>query len=76
MKALLKKLGIEEINAGACTGPDGWIKDPNGKQLISYNPTTGEEIAAVIQATPEVYKEISTKAANVFRTWREVPAPK
>jgi len=76
MKALLKKLGIEEINAGACTGIDGWIKDPKGKQLVSYNPTTGEEIATVIQATPEVYKEVSTKAADVFQTWREVPAPK
>ncbi len=76
MKALLKKLGIEEINAGACTGPDGWIKDTKGKQLVSYNPTTGEEIAAVIQATPEVYKEVSTKAVNFFQTWREVPAPK
>lgn len=76
MKALLEKLGIEEINAGACTGPDGWIKDPKGKQLVSYNPTTGEEIATVIQATPEVYKEVSTKAADVFQSWREVPAPK
>ncbi|MCK5316789.1 MAG: aldehyde dehydrogenase family protein, partial [Anaerolineales bacterium] len=76
MKALLKKLGIEAINAGACTGPDGWIKDPKGKQLVSYNPSTGEEIATVIQATPEVYKEVSTKAAYVFQTWREVPAPK
>lgn len=76
MKALLKKLGIEEINAGACIGPDGWIKDPKGKQLVSYNPTTGEEIATVIQATPEVYKKVSTKAADVFQTWREVPAPK
>ncbi len=76
MKALLKKLGIEAINAGACTGPDGWIKDPKGKQLVSYNPSSGEEIATVIQATPEVYKEVSTKAAYVFQTWREVPAPK
>ena len=76
MNALLEKLGIEEINAGACTGPDGWIKDPKGKQLVSYNPTTGDEIATVIQATTDVYKKVSAKAADVFRTWREVPAPK
>ena len=76
MKALLKKLGIEEVNAGACTGPDGWIMDPKGKPLVSYNPATGEEIATVIQATPEVYKQVSAKAADVFQTWREIPAPK
>ena len=28
---LLKKLSIEEVNAGACFGPDGWIFDPHGR---------------------------------------------
>ena len=34
MKALAEKLHIEGVNAGACTGPDGWIADPKGKELI------------------------------------------
>lgn len=76
MDALLKKLSIEEVNAGACYGPDGWLKDTNGKELISYNPTTGEAIAKVIQATPESYEKVIAKSAETFNSWREVPAPK
>ncbi len=75
MKALLDKLGIKEVNPGACTGPDGWIEDPNGKQLVSNNPTTGEPIAAVVQATSESYEKVISAADDAFRSWREVPAP-
>ena len=40
--SLLEKLGIRPVNFGACSGPDGWIEDERGGELISYNPTTGE----------------------------------
>ncbi|GAB4580319.1 MAG: aldehyde dehydrogenase family protein [Anaerolineales bacterium] len=76
MKALLNKLGIQDVNPGACTGPNGWITDPKGKELVSYNPSTGERIASVIQATSDTYKIISAKAHETFLTWRNVPAPK
>jgi aldehyde dehydrogenase (NAD+) len=76
MKALLDKLQIDEVNSGACTGPDGWVKDPKGKELVSYNPTTGEAIAKIIQATPDSYEEVIATAADAFETWREIPAPK
>ena len=75
MKAILKKLGIEETNAGACTGPDGWIQDPEGSELISYNPTTEEPIASVIQATPQSYQTVASEAHAAFQKWRAVPAP-
>ncbi len=75
MKALLDKLGVKEVNAGACTGPDGWIEDPNGKELVSKNPTTGESIAAVVQATSESYEKVISAADDAFKSWREVPAP-
>jgi aldehyde dehydrogenase (NAD+) len=76
MKALLKELGIEEKNFGGSTGQDGWISDPDGKELISYNPTTGEPIATVVQITGNTYPEISATAVQAFKRWREVPAPK
>ena len=76
MKALLEKLHIKEVNSGACTGPDGWIADAQGKELISYNPSTGEPIAKVIQATPLTYEKVVSIAYETFLTWREVPAPK
>ncbi len=76
MKALLEKLNIEDVNPGACTGPDGWISDPNGKKLVSFNPSTGEPIAAVVQARSNTYEQVSKNADKAFRAWREVPAPR
>jgi aldehyde dehydrogenase (NAD+) len=75
MKAVLEKLGIKEVNPGACTGPDGWIEDPKGKELVSNNPTNGEPIAKVIQATPETYEKVISAAHEAFKTWRCLPAP-
>ncbi len=76
MNALLSKLGLQDVNLGACYGPDGWLADPKGQELISYNPTTGEKIASVIQATPETYDKVVVHAGSAFRLWREIPAPK
>lgn len=76
MKALLKKLSIEEMNWGTCYGPDGWVKDPEGQELTSYNPATGDPIAKVIQATEKGYEQVLDQAVKNFKTWRMVPAPK
>ena len=76
MKALLEKLSIREVNPGACTGPDRWIQDPDGKALVSYNPTSGEPLATVIQASAATTRQVITRAEESFRTWRTVPAPK
>jgi aldehyde dehydrogenase (NAD+) len=75
MKALLAKLDIKPVNPGACTGPDGWIEDPAGKELVSYNPTTGEALATVRQATAQAYDQVARSASESFLTWRETPAP-
>jgi aldehyde dehydrogenase (NAD+) len=76
MKAILEKLDIQEVNPGACSGPEGWIEDPQGKELVSYNPTNGEALAKVIQASPATYERIISQADNAFKTWRSLPAPK
>jgi aldehyde dehydrogenase (NAD+) len=76
MKALLSKLQLEPVNAGACHGPEAWIRDPKGSQLTSFNPATGEPIAKVIQATPSAYERVAEAAQQAFLGWREVPAPK
>ncbi len=76
MKALLDKLGIREVNAGACSGPERWLMDAKGKELVSYNPTTGEAIAKIVQATSETYMQIASDAQKAFLEWRNVPAPK
>ena len=75
MNALLDKLKLQELNAGACTGVDGWIQS-DGPILTSYNPTTGEAIAGIRQATPEVYNQVVDYAQSTFESWRMLPAPK
>ena len=76
MKSVLEKLGIEETNPGACSGMEAWISDPAGKVLVSYNPSTGEAIARIIQATPGSYEQVASRAQSAFKVWREIPAPK
>ena len=76
MKSLLDKLGLKAVNPGACTGPDGWITDPQGEPLISYNPTTGEAIGTVIQGGAATYDQVVTAAQQAFVSWRMTPAPK
>lgn len=76
MKSILEQLHIQEVTPGACTGPDGWILDPKGKELTSYNPATGEAIARVIQAGPATYEKVVSAAERTFMQWRSVPAPK
>jgi aldehyde dehydrogenase (NAD+) len=75
-QALLKKLHIEEINPGVSTGSDNWISDPRAKEIISYNPSTGDRIASVIPATADTYQQVIATAQKSFLSWRQVPAPK
>jgi aldehyde dehydrogenase (NAD+) len=75
-QALLKKLSVKEVNAGACFGPDNWISDPQGRELVSHCPATGDPIATVIQAGSEAYARVVAEAEFAFERWRMVPAPK
>jgi aldehyde dehydrogenase (NAD+) len=76
MRPLLEKLQLQEVNAGACAGPGAWLHDPKGQRLISYNPTTCEPIASVVQATVTTYDAIVEQAQRAFLAWRLLPAPK
>ncbi len=72
---IIEKLGISDVNYGACTGgSDSWIKT-GGKELISYSPIDGKPIAKVIQATEAEYATVMKKAESAFEKWRMTPAP-
>jgi aldehyde dehydrogenase (NAD+) len=71
---LLKNLGIEPLNPGACCGPGKWLG--GGARLDSCNPATGGAIAAVEACTDENYDRVITEAQQAFLAWRMVPAPK
>ena len=72
-KELLESLGVQSVNPGACTG--SWI-DTRGKELVSFNPTNGEPIASVRQASADDYETVAQAAQDASTTWRMVPAPK
>ena len=72
----LKEIGIQEVNSGACSGPGKWASTDNRDLISSYNPTTGEVIAQVAQATTDDYEEVMKTATDAFREWRMIPAPK
>ena len=72
--SFLKKLGIEEENSGVCAGGK-WLAG-DGDVLESINPTTGEKIASVRQASAEEYEQVVQAAQEAFKVWRNLPAPK
>ncbi len=76
VKTILDKLKIADRNPGVCSGDGQWIEDADGKDLVSYDPTTGEAIAGVRQATAKTYDALIEKSVNAFQSWRTVPAPK
>src|SRR5689334_12907169 len=71
---VLFRLGIEPENSGASYGP--WIQDPKGKEITSYDPSDGSEIASITMAAEEDYDEVVYNAVKAFEKWRMVPAPK
>src|SRR3954454_16265476 len=74
--SLLSKLHLNEINEGASAGADRWITAAGTQEHVSYNPTTGEPIARVRQASDETYDAVVAEAATAFDSWRMTPAPK
>ena len=75
MNDLLNSLSIKKNNFGSCSGPDGWIKKTDTKIIESYNPSNGEKIASVYEATVDEYDIIIKESLGAFQEWRKVPAP-
>ena len=55
MNDLLNSLSIKKNNFGSCSGSDGWIEKTDTKIIESYNPSNGEKIASVYEATVDEY---------------------
>jgi aldehyde dehydrogenase (NAD+) len=72
-RGILEPLGVETVNAGAATGT--WIETA-GAELTSFNPSDGEPLGRVIQATERDYERVASAAHESFLSWRMVPAPR
>ena len=73
-KALLSRLGIEPTNSGG--KGVAWIAQPSGDEIVSMNPANGEVLARVQGVGDKDYDLIVNEAAETFKRWRAVPAPK
>ncbi len=71
----LKKLGIKEKNYGSSSGTKWNTTTTDGELKIS-SPTNGKFVASVYQASEKDYDDIMEKAADAFKVWRKIPAPK
>lgn len=76
IKSIFDRLGLKTSNPGGCSCINSWISDPKGKDLVSYDPTSGQPLASTRQVTEETYERILENAQGTFRSWRNVPAPK
>jgi len=72
---LLKNLHLKEKNKGASTGSHWWSDNQQDHEIVSYNPATGEPIAAIYPASANDYEHIMKEAKAAFLAWRNVPAP-
>jgi len=70
----LKRLGIKDINYGACTGGQ-WLPT-SGEKIESWSPADGQLIGSVSQATTEDYEKVVKLSQQAFKEWSKVPAPK
>ena len=71
----LKTLGIKDINPGAYLGNGQWSTTTDAGVKDAINPSNGEVIARVYAANADDYEKLVTHSREVFKEWRQVPAP-
>ncbi len=73
--AIFRKLGLTEINPGACFGPGQWSRSDPARVFHRINPTTGDRLGGVAAASADDYERVMRSAVDAARAWRQVPAP-
>jgi aldehyde dehydrogenase (NAD+) len=74
MKSVLKKLGLDPVNAGTWLGANA-METASAPLIESRNPASGEVIASVRATTAGEYEKLVVAARESFREWRKIPAP-
>jgi aldehyde dehydrogenase (NAD+) len=69
---IIEKLGLDRDDRVVAYSADS---TPASDYQITYNPTTGEPLAAVKLATRDDYDRMMKEAVEAFDKWRMVPAP-
>ena len=71
---IFRALGLKSRMKGANCGGE-WFAG-SGDYLESVNPTTGEVLARIEQASAADYDKVMKQAKKAFLAWRAMPAPK
>jgi len=71
---IFRALGLKSRMKGANCGGD-WFAGSNDF-IVSRNPTTGEVLARIEQASVKDYDKVMKQARKAFLIWRELPAPR
>jgi aldehyde dehydrogenase (NAD+) len=71
----LKKLNLQEQNAGASNSSTWWSQNHSSK-IASINPSNENTIAEVYVASLQDYEHLIIEAEKSFLSWRTLPAPK
>jgi aldehyde dehydrogenase (NAD+) len=71
---ILNRLHINDNNGAFSTGSNWGAGD--GQVIGVVSPVDGRKIASVTMATETDYNKVVQQAAEAFKTWRTVPAPK
>jgi aldehyde dehydrogenase (NAD+) len=74
--AVLERLGITPVHAGAWSGLHGWSRSSDGPLIEVRNPASNDVIARVRAASAADYEEVMRSAATAAAEWRHAPAPK
>ena len=72
---ILKQLGIEENNFGACAGPGHWNATTKEGKIDSINPANDELISSVYHCSTDDYESVVQQSLEAYKEWRKVPAP-
>jgi aldehyde dehydrogenase (NAD+) len=73
--SVLRRLGIDALNAGTWSGSDGWTALGEAPTLDSVNPATTELLAKVRASSAADYDLVMASAVQAAAAWRTVPAP-
>ncbi|MDI9256013.1 L-piperidine-6-carboxylate dehydrogenase [Flavobacterium sedimenticola] len=73
MTEALEILGVKAVNEGTSTGNNHFA---SGDIIESYSPVDGQLIGKVKTTTAEDYEKVMQTAAEAFKTFRLMPAPK
>jgi aldehyde dehydrogenase (NAD+) len=74
MSSVLKKLGLQSVNAGTWIGAKA-LQTKSAPLIESVNPATGKVIASVRSTTAAEYEKLVVAARKAFLEWRSIPAP-